>query len=400
MNYKRIAKMIIPQACVVPAIRAYRFWNRLTSGRKLIDTEYKVITFSRKNVNCFFGYYDISPFGTNGRVIYHEIDEKKGTCSIVMNNIEGTNRKVIATTNAWNWQQGSRLRWFPNQQNVVVFNDMIDNQYVSRRINVCTGEENHFQFPLYDISEDGKFGLSLDFTRLGYKRPGYGYTNLPFDTNEDIRDSGIELYDLKEHKLLKTLTYKEIAKSIGKPTDNYISYYLNHLSFSPSGNEFLFFFLQDEVNNFKASLLVYKISEDKIVPLETELKVSHYDWLNDDTIICTACDNKGNFHYYSYDVKSAKKVEVSPTSLNVDGHPTYISKDQIVTDTYPDTKGYQHLKLVSLKDDSYEIVASIFDYKVKDAERRTDLHPRYYNKMISFDANTSGLRSFNILFLR
>lgn len=400
MNYKRIAKTIIPQACVVLGLRAYRTWNRLLRGRRTIETKYEIVQFKGNGVDCFFGYYDISPFGTDSRVVYHEVNKSKDTCSIIMNNLEGSNRIVLSTTKAWNWQQGSRLRWFPNEHDVVIFNDMIENKYVSRLIDVKTGEEKQFGFPLYDISSDGLYGLSLDFTRLGYKRPGYGYTNLPFNPNEDIRDKGIDIYDLKEQSLLKTITYNEMSSALGLSANEYKHYYINHLSFSPSGKEFLFFFLRDTGNTFKASLLIYLISEETIVPLETEEKVSHYDWLDDNLIICTACDDKGHFHYYTYEVSNGRRLEVCPEFLEYDGHPSFINSNEIITDTYPDSKGYQHLKFVSLKEHTFNNIASVFDYKVKDVERRTDLHPRYHNNMISFDSNTSGLRSFNILFLR
>ena len=42
-----------------------------------------------------------------------------------------------------------------------------------------------FQHPVYSVANNGKFALTLDFSRLHRLRPGYGYSNLPDETRKE-----------------------------------------------------------------------------------------------------------------------------------------------------------------------------------------------------------------------
>lgn len=60
-----------------------------------------------------------------------------------------------------------RLRWFPDTQNMISFNDFVNGKYINRILNVETKEEKILDWPLYDIDCNGKFGITLNFERLG-----------------------------------------------------------------------------------------------------------------------------------------------------------------------------------------------------------------------------------------
>ncbi|MBQ7459556.1 MAG: hypothetical protein IJS70_10345 [Bacteroidales bacterium] len=401
-----MAKRLIPERTVSRLRRLqYRFqrlqhnFHRVIQGEARVKTDYEYVEFSAKNAHTFFGYYDVSPFGTHNRVVYIEVPDDQSDAAIVLNDIGNNRREIVAHSKAWNWQQGCRLRWFPWSEDDIIFNDFRDGKYVSRRLNVKSGEEILYPFPIYDISPDGKYAVSLDFTRLGYKRPGYGYTELPFDKKRDILDSGITVYsmDYKEEKA--AVSFSKIAEVLDLDSSNQESWYVNHLSFSPGGESFLFFFVAGDGSSFKASLLVYDIRNKTIMPLETELKVSHYAWRDDSSILCTAYDSSGSCRYYIYTLEPQSRVEVDSECLSLDGHPSFISDGAILTDTYPDASGYQHIFIYDFEDRQKRAVADVFDVKSLDAEHRTDLHPRYdpAARLVSFDANASGHRSFYIL---
>ena len=357
------------------------------------------VDFSAKGAHTFFGYYDVSPFGSNNRVVYIEVSDDKSDAAIVLNNLNNSRREIVAYSKAWNWQQGCRLRWFPGSEDDIIFNDFINEKYVSRRLNVKTKDEIVYPFPIYDISSDGKYAVSLDFNRLGYKRPGYGYTKLPYDKSENILNSGISVYSIDDKEEKTVVRFSEIAEVLDLNPANQESWYLNHLSFSPGGESFLFFFIDAAGNSFKAFLLVYNLRNKTIQPLETEFKVSHYAWRDDSSILCTAYDSNGCCRYYIYSLEPQSRVEVESEFLTSDGHPSFISDGVILTDTYPDTLGYQHLFIYDSENKQKTAVADVFDVTSLDAEHRTDLHPRYepVKKLVSFDANTSGLRHFYIL---
>jgi hypothetical protein len=373
--------------------------HRIIHREARIKTSNEYVEFSAKGAHTFFGYYDISPFGTNNRVVYIEVSDDKSDAAIVLNDIDNSGREIIAFSKAWNWQQGCRLRWFPGSDDDIIFNDFHDGKYVSRRLNVKTRDEIVYPFPIYDISSDGKYAVSLDFNRLGYKRPGYGYTKLPFDKTDNILYSGISVFSMEDKEEKAVVSFSKIAEVLDLDSANQESWYLNHLSFSPGGESFLFFFIAATGDSFKASLLVYDMRNKAIQPLETEYKVSHYAWRDDSSILCTAYDSNGCCRYYIYNLEQQSREEVESEYLTIDGHPSFISDGVILTDTYPDTLGYQHLFKYAFESKQKSVVADVFDVTSLDAEHRTDLHPRYdpARKLVSFDANTTGRRHFYIL---
>ena len=373
--------------------------HRVMQGEARVKTTDSFVDFSARKVHTFFGYYDLSPFGPQNRVVYLEVSDDKSDAAIVLNDPGNGGQECVAYSKAWNWQQGCRLRWFPGADNDVIFNDFRDGKYISRRLNVKTKDEILYPFPIYDISCDGKYAVSLDFNRLGYMRPGYGYTKLPFDKADNILDSGISVYSLEDKGEVASVSFLQMAEVLGLDPANQESWYVNHLSFSPGGESFLFFFIVECGDSFKASLLVYDMKDKKILPLETEYKVSHYAWRDDNSILCTAYDPSGCCRYYIYTLEPRSRVEVESDYLTRDGHPSFISDGVILTDTYPDALGYQHIFTYDFATGQKTAVADVFDVTALDAEHRTDLHPRYdpVTKSVSFDANACGHRHFYIL---
>lgn len=371
---------------------------RIATGNKKVNTQYHYVEFSNPGCHTYFGYYDISPFqGDN--LIYIEREKNSNVCKVVLNNIQNTSKRYVADSRAWNWQQGIRLRWFPKTEDVISFNDYIDGNYINRIIDLKTKEERRLDWPLYDIDTNGRFGITLDFERLGVKRPGYGYTCEPYQEG-DLWNDGISIIDIEKNQLVKTITYKELSENI-KKVDDVSHFYLNHLAFSPDGTKFLFFWI-DEANGYhQASLGVYDIANDELIPLETEKKASHYVWDGNNEIICTLLDNIQYARYYRINVKERSKKLICNKSLPFDGHPSIYSKDTFLTDTYPDTRGFQHIYLVNEKSDTKEEIIKIYSIPMLNLEMRTDLHPRLSEdkKYVAFDSSHDSLRKLLVLSL-
>ncbi len=369
---------------------------RIANGKKKINTQYSYIEFSKPGCHTYFGYYDISPF-QGEKLIYIEREKNSNVCKVVLNDIHDTSKHYITESRAWNWQQGIRLRWYPTKEGVISFNDYIDGKYINRILNINSGEEKRLEWPLYDIDSNGKLGITLDFERLGVKRPGYGYTCEPYKEG-DLWNDGISIIDIENNTLVKTITYKELSDGI-KKADDVSHFYLNHLAFSPDGSKFLFFWI-DEANGYhQASLGVYDIPTGELIPLETEKKASHYVWDGNNEIICTLLDNIQYARYYRIYVKERTKKLICNESLPFDGHPSIYSNGVFLTDTYPDTRGFQHIYLVNEKEDTKKEVISIYSIPMLNLEMRTDLHPRLSDdkKLVAFDSSHEKLRKLLIL---
>lgn len=391
----RLASFITPSQKVALKKVVYPLY-RIASGKKIINTQYDIVEFSKPGCHTYFGYYDVTPF-QGEKVIYIEREKRSSVCKVVLNDVRNSSKQYVADSRSWNWQQGIRLRWFPKSENVISFNDYIDGKYINRIINIQTKEEKRLDLPLYDIDANGKLGITLDFERLGVMRPGYGYTCEPYKVG-DLWKDGISIIDIEKNQLVKTITYKELSESI-KKIDNVNHFYLNHLAFSPDASRFLFFWINEAKGFHQASLGVYDMLSGDLVPLETEGKASHYVWDGNDEIICTVLDGKYNAGYYRFNVKERTKTHICNNCLRCDGHPSRYSKEMLLTDTYPDTRGFQHIYLVNEKKDERTEIVNIYSVPMLNVEMRTDLHPRisYDKKYVSFDSNHSGLRKMLIL---
>lgn len=395
---KTCLKKILSTAVYRSLIQFRRGCYRLLKWKKKIDTKYEVKSVGSPGYDTFFGYYDVSPFNEKNELLFLEIPKEESVANIVLMNTEDSHKRIVATSKAWNWQQGSRLRWYPGSNDLILFNDYVDDAFVTRIINVRTREERVLPSPTYDINNKGDLFLSLNFERLGVKRPGYGYVLKPYSEQADLSDEGISIIDVASGKPVDFVGYREIATALGIEVKDYSPYYINHLSFCPDGSKFLFFWLEITPAKHKASLLVHDLKAHKITVLESGLKVSHYVWIDNRAIVCTAYDDDFNCCYYKYGM-AGEKVTLLPSVLNRDGHPSILAPHLLLTDTYPDRYGYQQIYVVDLLADKGIPLIDIIAAPVEKEERRTDLHPRL-NKdktQLCFDANVDGYRKIYLL---
>lgn len=368
INIKKLISPELKRRIKIYLHKAYRMWN----GSPLVITNLHVEEIGDSKSDIFFGYYDISPYNLMDEVLlYHKKSEEK-IVNICTYDLHEKHENCIAESKAWNWQQGSRLRWY--NENSISFNDYKDEKYINRIINIETREEREIEYPLYDISPDRKLGLTLNFERLGYLRPGYGYRCKEIDPIS-FGNQGIDIVSLDDNKVIYSIELSEIHKLLTSnvPLDKC---YVNHLSFSPDSTSFLFFFIEIIDGYHKASLVVYEIQTSRFTVLEKSMKVSHYVWSDNETILCSAYSTPNDCKYYSYDVSHGKKEIVLPELLSVDGHPSYLDDNVILTDTYPDSNGYQRLYTVDIKNRQEQNLLRIYSIPVLSGERRTDLHPR------------------------
>lgn len=80
---------------------------------------------------------------------------------------EGNAWTKIGTTTAWNWQQGCRLQWRPDSDEIVWNDRASDNShFITQVYNFRTGARRTLPRPVYHISPDGRTATSQDFQRL------------------------------------------------------------------------------------------------------------------------------------------------------------------------------------------------------------------------------------------
>lgn len=335
--------------------------------------------------HTFRGYYDLNYLSEDkSKLLVHRLpidanNNRDTLCEIGYIDITSGDFHKISETYAWCWQQGSRLRWHPVSHNCVLFNDADQNGYCAKIIDIYSGKcVQKFSTPLYDVTLDFKYGLTLNYSRLQRMRPGYGYNFFKDTTENEFAPSndGIWRIDLNNNSKKLLFSLKELSQKIDSP-ERYI-HYLNHISISPDGKKFFFFHIYKEQNlkNWNTVLYLSNINGENLTSLENCDRVSHYCWCDNDEIMVTCRKKNGKEYYCIFDLKSGAKTIIDNKNLNTDGHPNKISHTEwYLTDTYPLKYSCQKIKVFNLSEGHIETVASFYhDYRMR-GEKRCDLHP-------------------------
>lgn len=381
----------------------YRVAPKFQVSKKYADV---IVHMKTSSDHVFRGYYDIDYFDeSHKKFLVHILPkaEENGNCiQIGYYDLEKNEIVKLADSKAWCWQQGSRLRWF--DANTVIFNDCDDNRYLSRKIDVLTRKTvGKYDAPLYDASFDNKYGLSLNFSRLQRLRPGYGYKTLKDSTEGMIasENDGIFFVDLAQNtkKLLISLAKLHNLASPSLDGEDYI----NHICISPKGDSFTFFYIvgDKEGKKSKVYLCWSDVNGSNVKVLEDNVQTSHYTWLDNDTLLTTyLIPNQGMRQGYRlYDVRQQKVSEYGSNILTLDGHPTFIEKDIIITDTYPQVKQGNNQYLRLYDDQKHKLIdlGRFFQDIRYSGEKRCDLHPSICKDFVSVDTSCDGLRSVVLL---
>lgn len=343
------------------------------------------VILEQTDKHVFFGYYDIPQLNSfENKALVHVIpksaDTKRDFAEIGWYDLNSLSYKKLGTTKAWSWQQGSRLRWWPMDEDYIAYNDVVENEYVCKKINILSGDISRvYCRALYDIDPTGTYGLSLNFSRLQRLRPGYGYSYLPDDTAEQNVPSkdGIFYVDLVKNKSFLLISLERLADEC-KHGDA-LQHYINHISISPDGEKFMFFHIWTlgSSTRWKTRLCVASKDGKEFTVLEATDQVSHYDWIDNSHILVTGYTPERKQIYSVYDVDNNSKQILDFSFLNKDGHPSVLrDKNIFVTDTYPKDHDMQMLFECNIKSRSSRSLLNIYSTPLMYEEKRCDLHPR------------------------
>lgn len=397
MNMHLLRRVVTPaQKVIIRSIEQSIY--RCIHGLSKEDSVFNYSIINEDGYDVFFGYYDITPFNSKDEILYLKKKKSDDKVLICLNDSNDLSQEsVLSFTKAWNWQQGCRLRWFPGSDSKIIFNYYENKHYGARVIDKKGNRIRDYRQPLYDISQDGNIGLTLSFERLGAMRPGYGYTCRVY-TPLDLPNESIGIIDMSTDNIVEKLTYASIAEALSCE-QIFENCYINHLSFSPKGKFFSFFWIEIINGYHKASLAVCDTNSLAIHPLELDEKVSHYTWIDDDNILCTSYKNSSTCRYFIYNVSKKTKTPFCPQALLEDGHPSIDRGSVILTDTYPDRNGFQRLFLVDSQNESLKLIFTVYMKPTLTGETRTDLHPRFNtdHSKICIDTNRNGHRELIIV---
>jgi hypothetical protein len=381
-------------------------------GTPIYNAQDGVIAFESDNNHVFFGYYDVTPFNHDeSRLLALQIpiNQRKlvraETASVGYYQIQGPTQDFfkIDETQTWCWQQGCRLRWYPGpRSDLISYNTLVGGRYGSVIYDLNAIKKiAEIRTPLYDIASDGKWGLSLNFSRLQRLRPGYGYHVIPDSTIEEAApdNDGLVLCDIQSGRTAQLFSIKEISEFDPNPTMIGAAHYFNHVSINSIGSRILFFHIWVNAGKRYTRLLTCNKDGTDLFPLIQDRIVSHFTWKTDNEILCFTIKNQSELNYILYRDKSDVNTIPCP-KLQEDGHPSYSpSKSYVLTDTYPDQFGDRNLLLYNLETEKMQCIGSFYSPLSLVGENRCDLHPRWSpsGKSIVIDSAHRGKRGMYVV---
>ena len=365
-----------------------RYYTQRNSQRLWIDPKYTFQVIGETDKSVFSGYYDLIPIRGEKHLVHClPVNPTVGQTKIDIGYYDTKTNELntLTTSNAWSFQQGSRLRW--GKGDYIYLNDYDGEKYVTRKYSLTLNcDEKLYGRPMYDIAPNEQYGVSVNFDRLQCLRPGYGYSNRKgYDlANDNLAEDGLIYYDMKTDETKVLVSLETLGKDIP------YAIYINHVSISPDSEKIMYFLLWEEGGRRKSKLYVYHLLEQRNQLIEDSDLVSHYSWRNNDTLIIT-CVSGNKIEYRVYNIRTNSYYTLLQERLNTDGHPTYIDETMFVSDTYP-IKGIQHLYTFDTGTNAYKLIGKMYSNPLLSGEQRCDLHPKVCDNVISIDSTCYGKR--------
>lgn len=356
---------------------------------------------TRGPLHHWFGYYDKREFDPTSRLILanqvgFEGRGPTGDDTIKVGFVDTADNDAwheIGTSSAWGWQQGCMLQWVGAEGKAILWNDRQADRFVCRIRQQEDGSMRTIDRPIYTITSDGRYGLSVDFRRIDNLRPGYGYDGLsdPHVSNRAPRDSGIWRVDLAtgESKLIMSLA--DVA-DIPWPDGSRHSeawHYFNHLLINPQGNRFIVLHryrpkFDPQTRQFHGGFVTRMITAnldgaDRYV-LDPSGFTSHFIWKNDREVTMWTKPAGMPPGFYCFTDQTRDVSAVGHGKMPTNGHNTYLPppyEDWILNDTYPDREtSRQTVFLYHVPSDRRVDLGHFPSPPAYRGEWRCDTHPR------------------------
>lgn len=393
------------------AKRLYQLASVATSNEKM-KSEGDIIRVSPDDgYEYFYGYYDKSPWDATDRYMicikvkqaYKSVAPKEPGIVGVIDTQDNNKFRKIGITHSWNVQQSCMAQWMgPDYKSRILYNDFRDGHYCTVIYNFLTRKEDKvLPMAAYDVARDGSFILSLDFSRLHRMRPGYGYSNLPESTKDELcPDKGcIWKIDIETEKITELFKYTDLAAFEPDESMYGAEHKVNHLMISPNGKRFMILHRWFQKGHKHTRLVTVNVDKTEMYNLSDDVFVSHCYWKNDEEILSFLRKKETGNHYYLMKDKTQEYKMYWP-ELNTDGHCSYSPDGKfIITDTYPNRKRLASVYLCTEEDNRSRRIARVFSPFKYDNDCRCDLHPRWNRAgdRICIDSVHEGKRGLYVI---
>lgn len=403
----------------------------------------------------FFGYYDKSQLDlTNTKLLALQVDfidrlpTKKDTAKIGFFDLSKKDNIFyeLVSTKAFNWQQGCMLQWYGSRDSNIIYNDLINNKFVSIIYNIYTGKKSLLSMAIYALSHDSKFALCIDNERHYWVRRGYSYDGIynPDKNKDVVKDDGIFLLDLENNNCKQIINIQAIIDYLPLSSMRESVHYIEHLMISPDDSRFAFLHRWKTKDGYIFTrLYTANIDGSSLYLLNDSGRMSHFCWGLDGELfgwggfpnsinrlkkykniteliikplmplykkLISGNSINGSSKmssiftgdsYILFKDKTAIKEKIPIKILDRDGHPSYCPKNRniLVTDTYPNEKGIAQLIIFDIKKKEKYIVDNLNSIQNYDnSPNRCDLHPKWSfdGEFVCVDTMNDGVRGIYV----
>ncbi|WP_231367692.1 MULTISPECIES: glycosyl transferase [unclassified Thioalkalivibrio] len=410
-NFSRLERMVARGLSVSPGLKAWakKSYQRVVYLRhkkpNVCETRHKLQTVGSTALESFFGYYDKSPLSPSGsHIIFQEAhgpttEEPRGGQALNVVLADAVDGEVVSRfpSEAFNWQQGTKLQWISEDRFVFNDYDAAEDSYVARVCDATSGEiVCTLPAPVYDCFGD-RFALTLNFDRLARLAPDYGYfrrMGRPCDL-EALDADGVWWLDLKTGEKRLILSLAQLVAL--EPLESMVgaSHSVNHIMIAPDGERFMVIHRWYQAGRRFDRLVVADVDGNRARVLADYGMVSHCFWVSPNRVLgyLRGADGSDGYRLLHVNAGQMEELDFPGREALGDGHP-HVVGDWFVTDTYPDKARMQHLMLVNWRSGEARKLGEFFHGFEYDGQTRCDLHPRLSGdgKQVFFDSVFSGKR--------
>ncbi|MHA1368721.1 MAG: hypothetical protein ACTSRA_03245 [Promethearchaeota archaeon] len=362
--------------------------------------------------NFAFGYYDRTPLSKDNR--YHlairfkqqvrlpRIGEK---AEVGIIDLDRERFIHVADTEAWCHQQGAMTQWLPNEPGHFIFNDFRcepDGSWrlISRVFDINGDHVRDYDYPVYRLSPDGAFAVTLNFNRI--PRRGYTYARATFPRDDpvpDVENDGLFLLDLKTGDRRLVFPYSTIFahhpdmddfRLDGEVIFDLQYHWMNHACFNIDGSRVMV------LHRYKSIFPMWKTYMWTLKLDGTDFScslpnrywaswgITHQLWgRTPREILVDGNKNNGphdgkHHEYLVFDERDGPDSAVAISrSLGFPGHLIFSPDGEwLVGDSYPKEQ-LQYLNLTRVSDGEVIHIATFFHSAEQRGDWRCDLHPRW-----------------------
>lgn len=287
-----------------------------------------------------------------------------------------------------------------NGEELIILNSTTKEKLISKIFDKNGNELSQIDYPVQAINDNSGLIASLNYKRINKYKPEYGYKSkvVNFTENMDYNNDGIWLRNISDNKFYLAIKINDLFCYETIPGFEESKHKINHISFSPDGNKFIFFHRWISSRQGKYSrLFLFDLNKGKLELIMNEKMLSHFCWKDNNNVLIYG-RFKGKDDYYLINTEN-KKVNLfinDKLSIFGDGHPSFSpDKKWLITDTYPDKSRKQKLILVNLSRQKPYIIGEFFSPLKFENETRCDLHPRWSpdGNSINIDSVFEGKRN-------